>query len=742
MVKVKNAAEIQTMVKDAPFEQRRIFSITAHIDHGKTTMTDYLLRRAGLMREQDAGQLQMTDSDDEEQERGITIFTSVVLLSYEYGGKEYIFQINDTPGHISFTGEVSRALRASDGAVILVDALEGMMTQTETNIRLAVGEEKCKPVLFINKADRLISELRLTEKEFYQRVDKIIVEVNKLINEVAPKGKDWGISFANNSVAIGSAKDGWGFSLSVLKKKGLKPGKVFEKYMEQDVLWLRKNLPLDDVILQMVIEHLPDPKTASVYRIPELWPGDPESELGKALVSSDKDGPLMGMITKIFIDPKSFRPTLIGRVFSGTLRAGDGIYLMGRKEKQRVKRLGVMEITDLLDMDAIPAGNLFALFGFICPAGETFVSSDLPEEEIEELDPFEKIQYVCEPVVSQSIKPKEPKDIAKLGDVVSKWLMADNTATFRKDQDSGEYILSGIDPLQIDIITKRINRQVPIIVSDPLIVYRERPTQQSETFFTKSSNGHNRIKMFAEILDDKTIELMSSGKIWPDQKPKPRAQILWKEAGWDAKEARKIWDLYEGNVLVDGTKGVQRLDRIKSYVCGAFRDWVGSGPLAKEPVMGLKITFTDATVHEDPAHTGANEVYAMMFSGLSLSFITTKPKLYEPIQKVDVKTPAGTEGNIISILSTHRGQVLGMDQEDNFMIVKGKLPAAETVEIADEFRSATQGKAFFGYEFSGFEPVPDTMGLIRDIRKRKEMPDITKLEDLTASWTRFIYMRK
>jgi len=195
-------------------------------------------------------------------------------------------------------------------------------------------------------------------------------------------------------------------------------------------------------------------------------------------------------------------------------------------------------------------------------------------------------------------------------------------------------------------------------------------------------------------------------------------------------------------VLVDGSKGVQRLDRIKSYVTAAFRDWVSSGPLAKEPVMGLKVTFTDATIHEDPAHTGYNEIAAMTFSGLSLSFLTTKPKLYEPIQKVDIKTPAGTEGNIISILSTHRGQVLGMDQEDNFMIVKGKLPAAETVEIADEFRSATQGKAFFGYEFAGFEPVPDTMEMISDIRKRKDMPGIDKMEDLTASWTRFIYMRK
>jgi elongation factor 2 len=247
--------------------------------------------------------------------------------------------------------------------------------------------------------------------------------------------------------------------------------------------------------------------------------------------------------------------------------------------------------------------------------------------------------------------------------------------------------------------------------------------------------------MFSEVLDDETIRIMKAGKVWADQRAKERAAVLRDEAGWDAKEARKIWDVYEDCILVDGTKGVQRLDRIKSYVIAAFRDWVSEGPLAKEPVQALKVTFTDATVHEDPAHTGYNEIAGMTFSGLSLSFLSSKPKIYEPIQKVDIKTPLGTEGNIISILSAHRGQILGMDQEDAFMRVKGKLPASETIGIADEFRSATQGKAFFGYEFFGFEPVPSTEEMVTEIRKRKGMPEV-KIAELTQSWERFIYARK
>src|SRR6056297_1024907 len=294
MVKVRNPEEIEEMVSNGSFEKKRIFSIVAHIDHGKTTCSDYLLKRAGLMRPEDAGAVQAMDSDDEEQARGITIFTSVVLLAFQdprskEDEENYIFQINDTPGHLSFTGEVSRALRSSDGAVVLVDALEGIMTQTETNIQLSVGNEKCKPVLFINKVDRLISELRLTPKETYERVDKIIHGVNDFIRRIQPDDVDWTVGFQNGDVALGSAKHGWGFTMDVLKANKIKPTFVFEKYNEGDIEYLRKNLPLDESILQMVIDHLPDPVTASKYRLPSIAPDvDYESDLGKALINSDR----------------------------------------------------------------------------------------------------------------------------------------------------------------------------------------------------------------------------------------------------------------------------------------------------------------------------------------------------------------------------------------------------------------------------------------------------------------------
>jgi elongation factor 2 len=736
MVKIKEPDAIKRLILSDDYEHKRIISISAHIDHGKTTTTDYLMRRAGLMSDAAAGQALMTDSDDEEQERGITIFTSVVLLNFKVDNEEYLVQLSDTPGHLSFTGEVSRALRASDGAVILVDALEGMMTQTETNIRLAVGAEACKPVLFINKVDRLINELKLPPAKVYERIDIIISKVNTLIKKVAPPemAKKWMVSFQEGSVAIGSAKTGWAFTMKTLEKRDIKPIVVFEKYDEGDERWLRENLPLDEALLEMIVKHLPDPKTAQKYKIPRIWKGDLESPEGKALISCDPNGPLLGMITKIFIDPKSKRPTLIGRVFSGTIENGQEIRLVNMKQNAKVKRLGVQEITDILDMDKVPAGNLFSVFGFMCPSGESFVDSG------SEMGGFESIEYVSEPVVSRSIRPVDPQDIAKLGEVVSKWIMADPTARFVHDKESGEYRLDGIDPLQIEILTKRINEQVKIHVSEPIIVYREKMTERGDEFHTKSPNGHNRIRMILEPLDAKTVELIKKKKITMDQQPRDRAAILRDEAGWDAKEARKILDIYESCMLVDAMSGVQRFDRIFSYLQTTFREFVDAGPIAHEPVMGVRVTLTDATVHNDPAHTGYNEVATMVSAGLNMGFLTGKPGLYEPVLNADIKTPTDTQGQVIKVLTGHRGQIITIEGEEESVTVKGTLPTAETIGIADEFRSATAGRSFFGYQFRGFEGLPSSLQeeIILEIRKRKGMPE--EMPNL-GSWNRWVYKR-
>jgi elongation factor 2 len=744
MVRVKSPEEIQRMVQEHPMHLRRIFSITAHIDHGKSTACDYLMRRAGLLSDSYTGQARKTDTDDEEQERGITIFTSVALLNYKYEDKDYLLELNDTPGHISFTGEVSRALRGSDGAVLLVDALEGVMTQTVTNIHLAVGNEWTKPVLFINKVDRLTKELKLKPDKIIERFGLIIKEVNEQIEAVAPAQfkKKWQVNPADGRVIFGSAKDGWAFTIPMLKRKNVESAKfVIEKYDEavrndtdKPIKWLRENFPLDDAMLEVIIRHLPSPDEAAPYRMRRLWGeridevkdfksmddagDDPVKQAAYGMLTVDRNAPLVGMITKIFIHPRTKRPTLIGRVFSGTLKEGDEIYLLNAKRALRIRRLGVQELDSLLPVPIVPAGNLFALeLPEIQPAGETFVHL-----ENKEFPPFEKIRYVSDPVVSRSIKPENPQDLSKLGDIVRKWVLADPTAVFRKDEDSGEYILSGIDPLQIEILTKRIAEELNIKIGIPITVYHESPMTGGFRVRTKCPESLNRIELMVEPLEPEIVQLIRDGKLDEYMDDRVQAKLISETAGWDRKVGRNIWGIEGTNILLNLSRGVQRLDRIKPYVITAFRDFCHSSVLAREPIMGMKVSMYDATVHEDPAHTKAGQIMIMTASALNISFLSGNPGLYEPVLRIDVKTPEDTMGSVISYVTQHRGKITGTETRGGNAFLSGELPASEASRgIADELRSATSGRAIFGYQFEKFQVLPKGLQneTILGIRKRK-----------------------
>jgi len=296
------------------------------------------------------------------------------------------------------------------------------------------------------------------------------------------------------------------------------------------------------------------------------------------------------------------------------------------------------------------------------------------------------------------------------------------------------------DPLQIEILLKRINNLVVIDIGEPIIVYREKISKKSKAYHTKSTNAYNRILLYIEPLNKKTEKILESGKIDQYMDEKERAKFLREEADWDTKEARGIVDVYNGNILVNGASGLQRFDRIKNDLVSAFRDWLNACIIAKEPAMGIKVVFTDLVIDEDPKHTNYAQTASMVFSGLSLAMLDADPHLYEPIQRIDVKTPQGTESEVISVINKHRGQVNNVISEDEYVRVQGQLPAAELIVITDEIRGITKSKAFFNYEFFGFEKVPASIEekLILEIRKRGKMPE--ELPNI-KSWERFIYKK-
>src|SRR3989344_3763377 len=184
-------------------EDIRNMGIVAHIDHGKSTLADSLIAASGLMSEELAGQQRVMDYEDQEQERGITINAANISLLYNYKDKDYLVNLIDTPGHVDFGGEVIRAMRAVDGVILVVDAVEGVMPQTETVIRQAL-REYVRPVLFINKVDRFIRELKLTPEQMQQRFEEVIRDVNLLIQKYAPEEykQKWLVNVLDGSVAM------------------------------------------------------------------------------------------------------------------------------------------------------------------------------------------------------------------------------------------------------------------------------------------------------------------------------------------------------------------------------------------------------------------------------------------------------------------------------------------------------------------------------------------------------------
>ena len=244
MTRRKKMVERVTELMDQPKMIRNI-GIVAHIDHGKTTLSDNLLAGAGMISEEIAGKACWMDSDEEEQARGITIDASNVSMVHEYEGKEYLINMIDTPGHVDFGGDVTRAMRAVDGAVVLVDAVEGTMPQTETVLRQAL-KEGVKPVLFVNKVDRLINELKVDEMTMQIRLGKVIDKVNKLIkgmNEEA-YNNGWKLDAAQGTVAFGSALYNWAVSVPYMKKSGVSFKDVYEKCTAGDMKWLEEQSAL------------------------------------------------------------------------------------------------------------------------------------------------------------------------------------------------------------------------------------------------------------------------------------------------------------------------------------------------------------------------------------------------------------------------------------------------------------------------------------------------------------------
>ena len=730
MTRRKKMVERVTDLMDKPDHIRNI-GIVAHIDHGKTTLSDNLLAGAGMISEELAGRQLFMDSDEEEQARGITIDASNVSMVHEYAGEEYLINMIDTPGHVDFGGDVTRAMRAVDGAVVVVDAVEGTMPQTETVLRQAL-KEGVRPVLFINKVDRLINELKVDEQEMQIRLAKVIDKVNKLIKGMNEKmyNEGWKLDAAKGTVAFGSALYNWAVSVPFMKSSGVSFKDVYEKCNTGDMKWLAKNSPLHAVLLDMVVKHLPNPLQAQDRRIHIIWHGDYNTSEGKAMVACDPNGPVCMMVTDISFDPHAGE-VATGRLFSGTLRRGTECYIIGAaKRANRLAQVGIFMGAERIEVDALPAGNIAAVTGL----KDAIVGSTVTS--LIEMTPFESLKHYSEPVMTVAVEAKSMKDLPKLVEVLRQVAKEDPTVQVSINEETGEHLISGMGELHLEIITGRIKRDkgVDIITSPPIVVYRETITGRAGPVEGKSPNRHNRFYLELEPMNPEVVKLIQQGDVSMTQQAVERRDALI-AAGMDKDEAKNVKAIEGTNMFIDMTKGIQYLNETMELVLDGWREALRGGPLADELVQNLKIRLVDVKLHEDAIHRGPAQVIPAVRSAVKAGLLLGGDSLLEPIQKIQITVPSEQMGAATSQIQGRRGQVFDMLSEGDTMTIVGRAPVAELFGFAGDVRSATEGRAMWSTEFAGFELVPAGIvnDVVKSIRKRKGLKEqIPRPDDYLA----------
>jgi elongation factor 2 len=740
-----NAKKAVELMKDQSLI--RNLGTAAHIDHGKTTFSDNLIAGAGMMSSETAGEQRLLDYDEQEAARGITINAASAAMVVPYRDpktnelKHYLVNLIDTPGHVDFGGDVTRAMRALDGVYILCCAVEGIMPQTETVIRQAM-KERVRPMLFINKVDRAIVEQQLTPQMMIEKFSKIITQFNQKIMDIlpAPLNKQWQVSLQDGTVALGSAYNNWAVSIPYLSrpevnkramdlvpemkdKLATKPfnlNTVFELCaMEGGQEKLAKIIPIADVALEMAINHIPNPVDAQKIRIPTIWKGDLNSDLGKQMLNCDPNGEVALMVTKIIMD-KQAGEIAIGRLFSGTIKKGMTLYISGMPAPQRVQTVALMVGADRTPIEECKAGNIVAVTGLKDAIAGSTVSS------LKDMEPFEKMTHYSEPVITKAIEAKSMADLPKLVEVLRVIAKADPSLSIEINNETGEHLMSGMGELHLEITEYRIiNEQgVDIISSPPIVVYQESVKGPNASEFEgKSPNKHNKFYFIVEPLEEGVQEAIHKGDIDTDAKikdPKELAKILV-DCGMNVDEAKGVVGFKNNNVLIDCTKGIQYLHETMELVKQAFEEAMMRGPLANEKVAGVKVKLMDAKLHEDTIHRGPAQIIPAVRDGIYGAMCQAGRVLLEPMQKIFISVPPDYMGGAVNLINQRRGTILEMGQDGADSTVTAKCPVADMFGFSSDIRGSTQGRAIWSIENAGFERLmPDLQKkVVTEIRTRK-----------------------
>ena len=471
----------------------------------------------------------------------------------------------------------------------------------------------------------------------------------------------------------------------------------------------------------MVIKHLPNPKEAQKYRIPRIWKGDYESIAGKSMINCDPKGPTIGIVTRVTADKHAGMISTI-RLLSGTMTDGDTIHLVGLNDNTRVQQVSIYNGPKRIAIGSITAGNIIGVVGLGNPnTGETIC----PPDNI--IEPFEDITHVFEPVVTKSVEVKNIKDLPKVIYVLKEKAKEDPTLKVTIKEDTGEMLISGLGELHLEAKIERHLKdlELDVIISPPIVIYKETVTKKSQEVEGKSPNKHNKFYITVEPLESNIREAITSGQVsFSDRIRKqdkvPLSEEL-SELGFNRDEAKKIDYIYNGNIFVDMSRGVQSLHEIIELVCQGFREVCDKGPLANEPCMGLRVNLMDAKLHEDAIHRGPSQILPAIRTATKEAMLTAEASLLEPKQIIRIDTPTDKMGNVMSAVQNLRGQVLEVKEEGSSSILTCNLPVAEMFGFEAKLKSATGGRGFQSMIDVKFEMLPKAIkeDTIKKIKDRK-----------------------
>lgn len=812
----------------------RNMCVIAHVDHGKSTLTDSLIAAAGIIAEKKAGEARYTDTRKDEQERCITIKSTGVTMYYEIkeGTKlpdgtvtnKFLINLVDSPGHVDFSSEVTAALRVSDGALVVVDCVEGVCVQTETVLRQALTE-RIRPVIIVNKIDRAFLELQLDAEACYQNFAKTIETVNVIISTYKDdKMGDIQVAPNKGTVAFGSGLHKWGFTLTKFadmyhKRFGVERDKLVEKlwgdnyFNPSNKTWSSKPqpegvskplprafcqfimdpiqklfsaimnnekekyekmfkvleltlkgddkeltgkpllkavmhqfLPLAEALLEMLVFHLPSPVVAQKYRVENLYDGPMDDACAKSIAACDSNGPLMLFVAKMVPSSDKGRFYAFGRVFSGTVKTGQKVRILGpnfeygKKEDlfvKNIQRTILMMGRYTEAIPDVPAGNTVGLVGV-----DQFLLKSGTLTDCEEAYPLKNMKFSVSPVVRVAVEVKNPADLPKLVEGLKRLSKSDPLVRCSTEE-SGEHIIAGAGELHLEICIKDLRddflgENVPITVTEPVVSFRETVTATSSIqCLSKSPNKHNRLYMRASPLPEQLSVDIDNNKVTMRMDPKVRGHYLVETYQWDPTDSRKIWcfgpDGTGPNILVDVTKAVQYLLEIKDSYIAAFNWATKEGCLCEENMRSIRFNIEEVTLHADAIHRGGGQIIPTARRCLYACELTAEPRLMEPIYLVDIQTPQAVMGGVYTCLNKRRGSVINEVPREGtpLLNVQAHLPVMESFGFTDALRAATSGSAFPQCVFDHWQPIsgnPLTEGskaeeIVLKVRTRKGLKE-------------------